>query len=409
MTVDLAAITYGLKRHYAKGKVQNLAMRDKPALGLIRRETRAGGEAIKCPLRFRNSVGGSASYANALSNYSEHEGDAFILDWKDHFQFAKIDDKAMTLSNTADAFLKARVEIDHAVDMAAESRAAQLYREEGGYIGQLSNSTTTTTIGTLSDSGDGQHFHKNQVLTLSANSDGSSVKSGTLTVSSVSRGGTGGTSTVTFTTLIDSGVATAAVGDYIFKQGDEGNALLGFKSYIPDAAPSDTLYSVDRSADSVRLGGHRIDASSMPIREALIKIGADLVADGAKPDYCFMNPSKYAELEISLHSQLAVPVTVKSRNGLIGYDGIKVACGGRHVVVLPDWACPTNRAYMVQSDTFCFFTPKSDILWLKGADGSGDGSILHRAEASNDWIGQVISYMEVGCMAPGYNAVLKFS
>ena len=403
MALDLTSFDPAMKQHYTGIRVENMAMRDNPFYAMVKKDPNAGGRNIPQPVRLRNPQGGSATLSDAITNAAAGGYDDFVLQRKKNYVVANIDNETLEASkDVRDAFLKATVEIDGAVEEAGNRLARQLYRQSGGAIGQISTDTTlaSTTL-KLADPGDVFHFWKDQVLELDDVNGGGTVKSGSLTVAGVDRGA----GTITLTGNISAGVATAATGDYIFVQGDYGNCLSGLADWLPDTAPSsgESFFNVDRSTDSF-LYGLILDASGMTVEEALQRMGSDLLRHGGKPSHMFMNPSKVTDLAISVGSKREFHIVdVKAGKTSIGFKGFQVECGGAPITVIGDLNCPEERGYMLTLSDWTLYSARK-APHILDRDG-----ILLRNTNTDDYQVRVASYAQLGCCSPGRNGVVKFS
>lgn len=379
-----------------------MAMRDNPALAMVRKDASAGGRNIPQPVRYKNPQGGSATIGDAITNAAAGGYEDFVLTRKKNYVIANIDNETIEATKDAkDTFLKATVEIDGAVEEAGNRLARQLFRGAGGEVGKISASTTIgSAVLILDDPGDVFAFWSGQVLEVSANQDGSSLRSGTLTVSGVDRG----TGQVTMTGNLTAGIATVAVGDYVFVEGDAGLCLSGFAAWLPDTAPGggDSFFGVNRSVDSF-LYGLILDASGMTVEEAAQRQGADLLRHGGKPSHLFLNPSKVADLAISLGSKREYHnVDVKGKAS-IGFRGFEIECGGRPITVVGDLNCPEERGYMLTLKDWTLYSA-GKAPHILDRDG-----ILLRNSTTDDYQARVASYAQLGCAAPGHSGVIKFS
>jgi len=402
MALNLTNFDAALKQHYSGIRVENMALRDNPALAMIKKDASAGGRNIPQPVRFKNPQGGSATIGDAITNAASGGYEDFVLTRKKNYVVANIDNETIEATkDTKDTFLKATVEIDGAVEEAGNRLARQLFRGAGGEIGKIATSTTIgSAVLVLDDPGDVFAFWAGQVLELGPNQDGTSIRSGTLTVQGVDRG----TGQVTMDGDLDAGVAAAATGDYVFVEGDAGLCLSGFAAWLPDTAPTsgDAFFGVDRSVDSF-LYGLILDGSGMSVEEAAQRMGSDLLRHGGKPDYLFLNPSKVADLAISLGSKREYhSVDVKGKAS-IGFRGFQIECGGKPITVVGDLNCPEERGYMLSMKDWTLYSA-GKAPHILDRDG-----VLLRNSTTDDYQVRVASYAQVGCAAPGHSGVIKFS
>ena len=109
-------------------------------------------------------------------------------------------------------------------------------------------------------------------IDISAQSDGTSLRTGTYSVVKVLNG------SVVMTGSAGANGNSAAAADYGYIDGDATVALAGLDSWVPstDALASTTFKTVNRGQDARALGGIRINASGLRITEAFIQAGDDV-------------------------------------------------------------------------------------------------------------------------------------
>lgn len=221
------------------------------------------------------------------------------------YSLASISNEVLEASKgNANAFIEAATtEIDGAIHSATRSLAIAMYGTGSGSIGQANASVTGTSL-QLKNADDVTNFEVGQELVFSTADGGGSVKSGSVAVTGINRDT--GLLTTEAMTAIDGGTGVAA-NDYVFIQGDYDAKVKGLRAWLPNSAPtSSPFFGVDRTADSTRLGGIRFDGSALPIEEALIGAASRAAREGGKPDHCFMNYSKFADLEKALGNLIKV-------------------------------------------------------------------------------------------------------
>lgn len=397
MTATVANLSALLKTLYPSGLPMDLSYQDYPILSMIKRDEQFYGDYMKCPLKYGNNSGRSATFSNAQSNSDYTKNVAFLLSRVPDYAIAKISNEVMEASEKdPGAFVRAlQHEIEGAQKAAITSEAIALAEDGTGYIAQFASSVTVgTDEALLADVEQIVRFEVGQVVQLGA-TKGGAARTGSLTISGVDRN----TGVLTFSGNITAGVAAAAAGDYIAIQGDVNLKMKGIPAWIVD--PSVTLtsasfFGVDRTPDPTRLAGIRDDFSSLPIEESLVKALKRTHREGSNADYAFMNFEKFAELENALGSKVQY-VDVKSEVG-VGFRGIKVNSGKRPVTVLADMTVPSNRLWVLQMDTWKLASLKKSIRIL---DQDGN-KMLRVSDADVNEI-RIGGYKQVGCMAPGYN------
>jgi hypothetical protein len=360
-----------------------------------------GGKNLPIPIIFGNPQGASATFSTAQANKTNSQLKDFVLTRNSDYSLASISNEVLEASKgNANAFMEAATtEIDGAIQTATRRLAIALYGTGSGSIGQASASTTGTSL-QLKVPDDVTNFEKGQELVFSTANGGGSIKSGRVTVVGVDRDS--GLLTVDAMSAIDGGTGVAA-NDYIFIEGDYDLKLKGLRAWLPDAAPSSSpFFSVDRTSDVTRLAGIRFDGSAMPIEEALVSAASRTAREGGKVDHCFMNYSKFADLEKALGSKVQY-VDVRA-NAEIGFRGIVVNGPRGPIKVIPDQNCPSDRAFMLQLNVWKLYSLGKAVRIL-----DADGMKMLR-EASADAVEvRVGGYSQLGSRAPGWNCNIKLS
>lgn len=402
MALDLTSFASALKQHYTNDRVENMVYQDNPLLAMIPKYEQFGGKNLPIPIIYGNPQGRSASFANAQANKTSSKLKDFVLTRAKDYSLASIDNETLEASKgNANAFLEAAtVEIDGAIHSAARSLAIAMYRSGSGSIGSVANSSFATPTLQLNDIESVTNFEVGMTLVVSSTDGGGSVRSGTLTVVGVDRDA----GTVTMSGNLSAGISAIAQNDFIFVQGDYDAKIKGLLAWLPSTAPTsgDNFFSVDRSSDASRLAGVRFDGSSMPIEEALISAASRLAREGGKPDYCFMSYSKYADLEKALGSKIQY-IDMKV-NAEIAFRGIQINGPRGPIKVVPDQNCPSDRAFMLQLDTWKLYSLGKAPKIL-----DTDGLKMLRDNNADSVEIRVGYYAQLGCRGPGFNCNLKLS
>ena len=404
MSLDMTSFEAALKEHYTNDAVENMVYADNPFLAMVPKYENFGGKTAPVPLIYANPQGRSATFTNAQarSTLSSTKLEDFVLKRVQDYSIATIDNETLEASKgDANAFMEAATtEIDGAIQSLTRSLAIALYKDGFGSIGQI-NATVTGTVLTLVNANDITNFEVGHVLVFSATSGASVLRANSLVVIGIDR--SAGTMTVSANLNTITGITA---NDFIFIQGDRQNVaspvalkVSGLDAWIPSVAPTSTLFfNVDRTQDVTRLAGLRHDGTSQPIEEALIDLASKIAREGGKPTHCFVNYSKYAALEKSLGPK--VQYLELDMDNFVGFRGILIN-GPRGVIkVIPDQNCPSNRAYMVQMDTWKLMSLGKAIR-VSNTDGL---PMLRQATADGVEV-RYSFYGNLACKAPGYNGV----
>ena len=403
-----------IKEHYAPGAVINMAFQKNKAIGLLTKRNRkpsgeGGGKYWVQPIQYADPGGGSSDFATANS-YTNNESQfvAFQVTRKKHYRVAKVDNEVIeaTAEGNIDAFEPAFDEFDRAMRAEGNYLNFRFFRDRGGSIGRMTNSSFATAVMTLNDAAGTWGVRKNDVVNL-ASTDGTSgsLRVGSLTVLSVQRRA----GTITFTGNISTGVAAAAANDYVFLAGDFGLASSGLSDWCPDAAPGATLfYNVDRTADEDMLGGLRIDATDgRPTHEALIDAVVALDDLGGEPDVVFANPRALGTLTKQLEGKWVIMKGqgYGGKEAQIGYRGWQVTLEGHEVTIFSDRCCQVKRMWVSQLDTWTMFSAGMAPNFIT----KRAGSIIKPSETADSWEGRIGEYFNFSDKAPGYTCNIQLA
>lgn len=415
MTLDTSAFDAMLKDHYAPGEVENIGYDSNPGFALVRKKRGklVGGRKWVQPVGTRLVNAGSSTFATAnaaTGNESKH--DAFEVTRAKHYRIAKIDNELIEATSTGDedSFEPAMDEIDKCIRAEGNWANFRFYRSKGGAIGRLANASVTVTIAKMDDPAALWAVSQGDVLKLST-ADGTSgaVKAGSVTVASVQHPAPGAVGTITMTGNIDTGVATAAVNDFVFLDGDFGLAPAGLADYVPDnaTAAATTLFSFDRSVSNL-LGGAIVDGTSMSISELITDMVAMHVsyagegAGGAK--VLFAHPFTLGNLSKQLDGKWVIMQAASFEGGKsasIGVRAFQINLMGVEANIVPDRMCPVKRVYMIDLDGWVMF----HAGMFPGFLTKKHGTLLKPAENSDAWECRTGGYLNYCTKTPHCNVV----
>lgn len=404
MGLDMTTFDAVLKDLYLPQTVEDLVYKKNPLLALMPKMTNFVGRNLPTPLIYGNPQGRSATFSQAQTRgaaTSTLSKDFVVTRVKD-YSIATIETEVMRASkNDAGAFIKAlTTEIDGALHSLTRSTAIAMYRNKSGSIGQVyaePAETSGTFTFRLKNIQEITNFEVGQEIVIwtaetggtQRNSDGTDDE---WVISAVNRS----TGFLTLTGDYTSS-GTIAADNYIFINGDRGLRQSGLDDWIPSSTPSATLFfGVDRTSDPTRLGGLRLDASSLPIEEGLIEACALGGREGAMIDHCFLDFAMYAQLEKSLGSKVQYVDMMANAN--VMFRGILLNGPTGPIKVVPDQNCQPGLAWMLQLDSWELATlgPVVSIF-------DDDGLEVQRLPTA-DGVEVRCSFMgNVRCFAPGWN------
>lgn len=404
--MDLTAYDAALKQHYTNDRVEDMVYKDNPFFALVPKMERFGGKNLPIPIIYGNPTGRSKTFSTAQTKgataNSGSKIDDFVLTRVKDYGVATIDNETILSSEgDANAFMEAAVtEIDGIINALTRSLAINLTRTSAASIGQVNaepSENASTFQVTMKDVEEITNVEVGQVhLIYSAlsggsqrSSDGSDVD---FPVAAVNRS----SGVITYTGTYDSS-GTIAADDYIFNDGDRGLGVSGLEDWLPATAPDSTaFFGVDRSVDVTRLGGLRLDGSSMPIEEALIKADSLVCREGFKLSHFFMNHRALADLKKSLGSK--VQYVNLAANPRISFPGVIVDGSKGPIKCVGDHNFPDNRIFGLNLDFIKFYSIGKAVRVV-----DTDGLSMLRQSSDDGVEARYGFYGNLGIRAPGSN------
>ncbi len=403
MALDMTSFDAALKQHYTDDMVMNLTYKDNPLLGLMSKMESFGGKNLPVPILYGNPQGRSATFSTAQTRGAASSSlvTDFVLTRVKDYAVATIDNETLEASKgNANAFMEAATtEIDGAINALTRSLAIAMYRSGSGAIGQVNAepAEASDTVITLKEANDVTNFEVGQQIVIHSAESGGSARIydtgvSTALITAVDR--SAGTITLD-ETYTSSG--TIAANDYLFVNGDRGAKVSGLEAWCPTSAPGATsFFGVDRTADTVRLGGNRYDGSALPIEEALIEGASRAAREGAKIDHYFVNYETYSELQKALGAKVQY-VDLKA-TAEVGFRAIQINGPRGPINVIPDQNCQSDVAWGLQLNTWKLYSLGKAIRVI-----DTDGLQMLRQASSDGVEVRYGFYGQVGCRAPGLN------
>lgn len=397
----LAAWSNALKQYYRPDEVARVVYDSHPFMELVPKDEKFRGKNAPIPVYFNRPQGISAVFSTAQSNATASKIGEFLMTRKTGYGVATIAGEAVAASEgDRFSFLNAMTtEIDGVLRSLGDSISTALFRDGSGAIGQVNNSSFGVTTLDLVQDTDVVNFEVGMKLQVSATKSGGAVRSGTLEVAAVNRTAT--TMQVTMTGNLSAGIAAIAQNDYIYVEGNYDAAITGMGGWIPTTAPTggDSFFGQDRSTDATRLGGQRIDGSSMTIVESLIEAAAITAREGGKPSHLFCSFADFVKIEKTLNAQ--VQRQVQASDSVSGYRSLDFYAPHGIVKIVPDKSCPEGTAYLLELSRWSLMSigPVVQLTEL-------DGLRVLRQSADDGVECRVHSYANLACEAPGFNCVI---
>lgn len=404
--LTVANTNYLLKTLWPQERVENLVYADNPLLAMIPKDKTFYGENMYIATRYADSAGGSGTFATAQANKAPHKGVRFLLVRGKDYQLFGIENEAILAAKRDKGALirSLDTEIESAMNNITRSLAIALYGDAAGVRGQI-NATGPVAgppaLFTLLNINDITNVEVGMTLVASASRTGAlRATPASAVVTAVDRD----LGTVTFANGTFAGTNWAA-SDFVFRQGDAANGSTtilptGLLGWLPTTAPAaaSSFFGIDRSIDTVRLAGLRIDVSALNPEEGLVTAFSRIAREGGRSSHLFVNPIDYRNIAIALGSKV---VTEYVSVGQIGFETLRVT-GPRGVVrIVADQNAPGARAFALDMRSWKFYSLEEAPMMIEA-----DDLRILRDSTTDSFEGRIAYYGNLACTAPGWNGNL---
>lgn len=406
MSGTIANLNYILKKIYPQERVEDLVYRNNPLLAIIPKSAGMVGEETVLATQYAPPAGRSANFTDAQNGAvaSSSRGVQFKLTQVSDYSLFQITTQAILAGGSVRGAIVNLLdrEVQSALNIFARSRAISLYGDGIGTIGQVASvSGAGPYVLQLADVSAVTNFEVGQVI-VAASSQTAALNNagGGVTINAINRS----SGQLTVLTNPDSIIAN----NYLFVKGDRiagsisGQAdylrLSGLEAWNPAVAPTSApFFTVDRSSDTTRLGGLRVDASNMNPEEALITAMSQLAVEGGHPSHMFVNYVDFKNIQMSLGTK--VQTSYMEYSPTIGWSTVDVTGPTGDVKIVPDINCPAGVGRLLTLNTWKLMFSK-ELAYMQNLDGD----FLSRVESADRYEGRIAFYGQLGCTAPGWNA-----
>lgn len=409
-TSTVVALQNILKTKYDQKKLHSLMYPDCAFLGRIRKDTNFGGNNARITFRYGRPQGGSSTISEAFANISSSNDAGMLLTRAKDYHICEIEAEAILAGDgDENTILNAvRGEMEGCKLNFARSIACQLYRNGGGQRGQAASTFNPATNQLqLAEPANIVFFEVDGWVQASAG-DGSQVGDALRNagakekIAAVDRDSGILTST---SAAWNTTIAAIAASDFLFRSGDFKASIKGLLAWLPTTKPTtgDSFFGVDRSKDTTRLAGVRFAATAGASKEdTLIDCAVRLGREGGTPDAVYCHNFDRADIIKNLMGK-AMYEPVKSSDGTIGYKALILQGDKGELRVMADPNCPRGQFFMLQEDTWVVKSLKG-LPHLVEEDGN---KMIRKTNADNfEW--RYRALWQLGCEAPGFNAVGGF-
>lgn len=337
-----------LREEWPEGLEDELLFEGNPGLALIKQKKDSfGGRYFHQPIMFAKGQGRSANFGNAQTNVAGPRYDAFDVTVTNNYGVAQLEGlliDQVKYGGSEDRFIDT-------VDMRCRAALSTLgddlnhnfYRNTSGVRCQRASESGSTV--TLTNPDDIVFIELDMVLVASANADGTSLRTGTGSVTAVNRDDGTFTYSGTITSFADD--------DYLYVQGDPASKGAGLDAWIPSTAPGATaFFGVVRNTDTERLGGVRFDGTGFEPEEMFIQAGARAARSKQQITHWLCHPNYYAQAKTALQSRGQVDLQSPNNPG-IGFSGVNIAeGGGGGIPLIQDPACQEDVVWGLSGKTW---------------------------------------------------------
>lgn len=352
-TLDMTAFSNATNKLYP-GKLEKVWYKDCPMLAWLPKTYAFEGQSRSVRPLYAGTTGGS-TFAQALAVQGTPSVEEFVVTRKKNFVIGSVDNEAImaTRSQRGASAQALKTSIDGSLYEFGRSLATQVWGLGGGSRGVIATSGITTTALTLDVIQDAVNFEVGmQVTTSTANGTSGSVNPGFVTLTKVNRR----TGVLTADQNWTTGIPAAADDDFLFRKSDFGAVLSGVQAWCPPSDPgATTFFGVNRSVDTVRLGGNRITGAST-IEETVFDAQAEVSQNGGRADTLWMHPQRFSEMCKSMQAKaqyLAERGKVMSTGKVpVGFDGFVFPGPSGPVTVVADPSCPYGTGLLTRKEAW---------------------------------------------------------
>lgn len=404
-TTTVSNIQNVLKNLWPQNRVENEVYPDHPFLSRITKDENFSGTDIKLVVRIGDGQGRGVTLSSAQSRASAPQYRRFSLTRSKNYQVFRIEGEAIEAAKNDVGSLVRTLddEIKGSINNITKDLAVNMFRGRSGNIGSISSVSAgpPATI-TLSNVADVTSFEVGMILVASATPTGANrATPATATITKVNRS----TGVLTFADGTFAGTNWAA-NDFLSVSGDNanasgsGNKALGLADWLPVTDPSggENFLDVDRSIDRTRLAGIPLDISSYLPEEGALYAVMECDRNGARPRDFVLNHTDYQSVLNSLGTKA---VTKYEGTGQVGFQTIQINGPKGPVSMYLDQDCPAGVGYCLDMRTWKLYSlgPAPKMLEL-------DGLPMLRLTDDDAYEGRMGYYANLGCTAPGFNAVV---
>ena len=186
--------------------------------------------------------------------------------------------------------------------------------------------------------------------------------------------------------------------DILFFAGDHTDATLtapvGLQGYVPDAAPTATLFGVTRSGIPAT-SGMRLNCSSYDLLTALMKGAQNLTLTGSVPGQAFCSVQDFTNMSLDKERVKIMEIEVGKFN--IGFTAAQILTPGGSITLFSEMLMEQGRFYMgdFKSEHAPFIIHTDDLINVDDFTGSELKDVDNATTYEMRW------YARLACAFPG--------
>ncbi len=390
-------------------RLPDLVFRKHP-LTAMAKHVKWGGELKKIPVKYAYGAGGSGSFANSQANQTDDSNVGFLVTLGLDYMTKQVKNTDIEVAQDEGAVTDLLMDrMEGCIQEISDRLENQLLKtgfNEKGQIAVINSATITLQPGQAINFKPGYKLVSAPLLSSASLNNAGAVG----TVLSVDAGA----NTITLTATVAATWAAAAVGHWLFSQGDKTDAtprmVTGLGGWLPLTRPTagDSWFGVDRSVDVESLAGVYVDARGLAIKTAIETAAARLYPrGGAKVDTFGCSPTKWNTLSQNLQSfggANIVDYQPGGRKAVAGIQSIKLMTVVGQIDVVPFPGQDDSVAYMLDSSRWFLASPSGDII--KNANPNGKTLTVSNADSVEI---RERTFGQFYTDAPGFNAVVQLA
>lgn len=392
-------------------EVEDYLYEDRPFFAMIKKDTSWSGDKLKVTAKYTNGTSTSSRFGSAKKNKRVAKYAQMEVETADLFSLWSVDNKLITLSRDQKGSLVRY--LDEATTAAMESfrrrTAWQLWGNGGGAAAKILTISGATAA--LVNPHSIRNFDIGDVCEFATDDGraGAGVLDQVRTVTSIDEDD----GILTFDAALTS-ITGLANGDYIFQEDDYGSddhVIKGVPAYVCLQTPGTgsepvSIWGMDRSVFTTRLGGHRMTPSAnLIVVEAVKEALTKAFRRSIDTTHIWCSPEIFNEVEMSIDSSVR---RTEQKIGKVGFEGLAFTSQtGKTVSLYADADIPLGPngeelIFGLNMPKWRFHTAEEWPMWLT-ADGAKK---FMTEENSNTREGRLGGYGNAYCKAPGQQWVM---